>query len=302
MDKKSYFGDLMLFLAAFIWGTAFVAQVAGMDRIGPFTFNMARSIVAVISLGAYLIFTKAKLPKDMSFLLKGGLVCGFFIFVGTSFQQIGLQYTTAGKTGFITSFYILILPFLTMIFLKHKIDVLTWISIIIGFIGLYLLAIPNLSDFSMNKGDFIVFLGSFCWAGHILVIDYYSKKVNPVELSFLQFVVLSILSGICAFIFENETATLGNIFASWKPIAYAGFLSSGVAYTLQMVGQKYTKPVVASLILSLEAVFAALAGYLLLDEVMTSREFLGSFIVFLAMIFSQIPKDLFKKKYIEIKK
>ena len=302
MKKNRYFGDLMLFLAAFIWGTAFVAQIAGMDRIGPFTFNMARSIVAVMSLGAYLIFTKAKLPKDMSFLLKGGLVCGFFIFVGTSLQQIGLQYTTAGKTGFITSFYILILPFLTMIFLKHKIDVLTWISIIIGFIGLYLLAIPNLSDFSMNKGDFIVFLGSFCWAGHILVIDYYSKKVNPVELSFLQFIVLSILSGICAFIFENETATLGNIFASWKPVAYAGFLSSGVAYTLQMVGQKYTKPVVASLILSLEAVFAALAGYLILDEVMTSREFLGSFIVFLAMIFSQIPKDLFKKKYIEIKK
>ena len=302
MKKNRYFGDLMLFLAAFIWGTAFVAQIAGMDRIGPFTFNMARSIVAVISLGAYLIFTKAKLPKDMSFLLKGGLVCGFFIFVGTSLQQIGLQYTTAGKTGFITSFYILILPFLTMIFLKHKIDVLTWISIIIGFIGLYLLAIPNLSDFSMNKGDFIVFLGSFCWAGHILVIDYYSKKVNPVELSFLQFVVLSILSGICAFIFENETATLGNIFASWKPVAYAGFLSSGVAYTLQMVGQKYTKPVVASLILSLEAVFAALAGYLILDEVMTSREFLGCAIVFLAMIGSQIPTDIFDKKYVKLDK
>lgn len=301
MNKKSYFGDLMLFLAAFIWGTAFVAQIAGMDRIGPFTFNMARSIVAVVSLGAYLIFTKAKLSKDLSFLLRGGLVCGFFIFVGTSLQQIGLQYTTAGKTGFITSFYILILPFLTMILLKHKIDVLTWISIIIGFIGLYLLAIPNLSDFSVNKGDFIVFLGSFCWAGHILVIDYYSKKVNPVELSFLQFFVLTVLSGIFAFIFESETATLSNIFASWKPVAYAGFLSSGVAYTLQMVGQKYTKPVVASLILSLEAVFAALAGYLILDEVMTSREFLGCFIVFSAMIFSQIPKDIFKKKYIGLK-
>ena len=302
MNKKSYFGDLMLFLAAFIWGTAFVAQVTGMDRIGPFTFNMARSIVAVISLGAYLIFTKAKLPKDMSFLLKGGLVCGFFIFVGTSFQQIGLQYTTAGKTGFITSFYILILPFLTMIFLKHKIDVLTWISIIIGFIGLYLLAIPNLSDFSMNKGDFIVFLGSFCWAGHILVIDYYSKKVNPVELSFLQFFVLTILSGICALLFENETATMNNIFLSWKSIAYAGFLSSGIAYTLQMVGQKYTNPIIASLILSLEAVFAALAGYIMLDEVMTSREFLGCSIVFLAIIFSQIPKDIFKKKYVSLKK
>ena len=301
MNKKSYFGDLMLFLAAFIWGTAFVAQVTGMDKIGPFTFNMARSIVAVICLGAYLISTKAKIPKNKAFLLKGGLICGIFIFTGTSLQQIGLQYTTAGKTGFITSFYILILPFITMIFLKHKIDLLTWISIIIGFIGLYLLAVTSLRGFSMNKGDFIVFLGSFCWEGHILVIDYYSKKVNPVELSFLQFFVLTILSGICAFIFENETATLGNIFASWKSVMYAGFFSSGVAYTLQMVGQKYTKPVVASLILSLEAVFAALAGYLILDEVMTSREFTGCFIVFLAMIFSQIPKDLFKKKYIGLK-
>ena len=300
MDKKRYFGDLMLFLAAFIWGTAFVAQVTGMDKIGPFTFNMARSVIAIICLGAYLIITKAKLPKDIGVLLQGGLVCGFFIFMGTSLQQIGLQYTTAGKTGFITSFYILIIPFLTI--LKHKIDLLTWVSIIIGFIGLYLLAIPSLNDFTINKGDFIVFLGSFCWAGHILIIDYYSKKVNPVELSFLQFVVLTILSGICALLFENETATMNNIFLSWKSIAYAGLLSSGIAYTLQMVGQKYTNPVVASLILSLEAVFAALAGYFMLDEIMTSREFLGCSIVFLAIIFSQIPKDIFKKKYIGVKK
>lgn len=302
MNKKRYFGDLMLFLAAFIWGTAFVAQVTGMDRIGPFTFNMARSIIAIICLGAYLIITKSKLPKDIGVLLQGGLVCGFFIFMGTSLQQIGLQYTTAGKTGFITSFYILIIPFLTMIFLKHKIDLLTWISIIIGFIGLYLLAIPNLSDFTINRGDFIAFLGSFCWGGHILIIDYYSKKVSPVQLSFLQFVMLTILSGICALLFENETATMNNIFLSWKSIAYAGFLSSGIAYTLQMVGQKYTNPIIASLILSLEAVFAALAGYIMLDEVMTSREFLGCSIVFLAIIFSQIPKDIFKKKYVSLKK
>ena len=302
MDKKRYFGDLMLFLAAFIWGTAFVAQVTGMDRIGPFTFNMARSVIAIICLGAYLIITKAKLPENLGLLLQGGLVCGLFIFLGTSLQQIGLQYTTAGKTGFITSFYILIIPFLSVIFLKHKIDLLTWGSIILGFIGLYLLAIPNLSEFTINKGDFIVFIGSFLWAGHILIIDYYSKKINPVELSFLQFVVLTILSGICAFIFENETATMSNIMFSWKSIAYAGFLSSGIAYTLQMVGQKYTNPVIASLILSLEAVFAALAGYFMLDEIMTSREFLGCCIVFLAIISSQIPKDIFKKKYIGIKK
>lgn len=300
MNKKSYFGDLTLLLAAFIWGTAFVAQIAGMDRIGPFTFNTSRSVIAILCLGLYLWISKIKFPENKTELLKAGMICGFLIFVGTSLQQIGLQYTTAGKTGFITSFYILIIPFLG-IFLKHKIDLSIWISVIIGFIGLYLLAVPSLTDFSVNKGDFIVFLGSFCWAGHILVIDHYSKKFNPICLSFLQFVVLTILSAICSFIFENETLTLYNIAASWKAIAYAGFMSSGIAYTLQMIGQKYTNPVVASLILSLEAVFAALSGYLILDEVMTNREFLGCVIVFISIIFSQIPKDIFKKKYVNLK-
>lgn len=300
MNKKSYFGDLTLLLAAFIWGTAFVAQITGMDRIGPFTFNTSRSVIAILCLGLYLWISKIKFPENKTELLKAGMICGFLIFVGTSLQQIGLQYTTAGKTGFITSFYILIIPFLG-IFLKHKIDLSIWISVIIGFIGLYLLAVPSLTDFSVNKGDFIVFLGSFCWAGHILVIDHYSKKFNPICLSFLQFVVLTILSAICSFAFENETLTLYNIAASWKAIAYAGFMSSGIAYTLQMIGQKYTNPVVASLILSLEAVFAALSGYLILDEVMTNREFLGCVIVFISIIFSQIPKDIFKKKYVNLK-
>ena len=300
MNKKSYFGDLTLLLAAFIWGTAFVAQIAGVDRIGPFTFNTSRSVIAILCLGLYLWISKIKFPENKVELLKAGVICGFLIFVGTSLQQIGLQYTTAGKTGFITSFYILIIPFLG-IFLKHKIDLSIWISVIIGFIGLYLLAVPSLTDFSVNKGDFIVFLGSFCWAGHILVIDHYSKKFNPICLSFLQFVVLTILSAICSFAFENETLTLYNIAASWKAIAYAGFMSSGIAYTLQMIGQKYTNPVVASLILSLEAVFAALSGYLILDEVMTNREFLGCVIVFISIIFSQIPKDIFKKKYVNLK-
>ncbi|WP_315523879.1 DMT family transporter [Fusobacterium massiliense] len=300
MNKKSYFGDLTLLLAAFIWGTAFVAQIAGMDRIGPFTFNTSRSVIAILCLGLYLWISKIKFPENKVELLKAGVICGFLIFVGTSLQQIGLQYTTAGKTGFITSFYILIIPFLG-IFLKHKIDLSIWISVIIGFIGLYLLAVPSLTDFSVNKGDFIVFLCSFCWAGHILVIDHYSKKFNPICLSFLQFVVLTILSAICSFILESETLTLYNIAASWKAIAYAGFMSSGIAYTLQMIGQKYTNPVVASLILSLEAVFGALSGYLILDEVMTNREFLGCAIVFISIIFSQIPKDIFKKKYVNLK-
>lgn len=302
MQTKKYFGDLMLFIASFIWGTTFVAQVTGMDKIGPFTFNMARSIIGVISLIVYVLITKTKFSGDKKEVIKGGLLCGLFIFVGTSLQQMGLLYTTAGKTGFITSFYILIIPFLSIVFLKHKIQAFTWIVVIIGFVGLYLLAVPSLSDFSINKGDLIVFIGSFCWAGHILIIDYYSKKVNPVELSILQFTVLFVASLIMTFLFERDTATIDNIFSSWASIVYAGILSTGVAYTLQMVGQKYTSPVVASLILSLEAVFAALAGYFVLNETMTSREFLGCVIVFLSMILSQVPTDIFSRKYINIKK
>lgn len=302
MKNKKYFGDLMLFLASFIWGTTFVAQITGMDRIGPFTFNMSRSVVGIIALFIYMLITKTKFSSDRKDLFKGGMLCGLFIFIGTSLQQVGLLYTTAGKTGFITSFYILVIPFLGIIFFKTKIAPITWGIIIIGFIGLYLLAVPSLETFNINKGDFIVFLGSFCWAGHILAVDHFSKKVNPVELSIFQFVILMLASLVMTLIFERETATLSNIFLSWKSIVYAGLLSTGVAYTLQMVGQKYTSPVVASLILSLEAVFAALAGFFVLNETMTSREFLGCAIVFLAMIGSQIPTDIFDKKYIKLDK
>lgn len=291
----------MLLLTSFIWGSAFVAQVTGMDLIGPFAFNTSRSVLAVISLGFLTFFIKDSVKGKFSDLIKGGLACGFFLFMGASLQQVGIAYTTAGKTSFITTLYILIIPIFGFIFLKHKVNLITWFAVLLGLIGLYLIAIPSTSSFNMNKGDFIVFIGSFFWSGHILVIDYFNKKVDVLRLSLLQFAMVAVLSGIVAFIFERETTTMINIFLSWKSIAYAGVLSAAVAYTLQMVGQKYTTPVLASLILSLESVFGALSGYLFLNEILSTKEFLGCTILFIAIIIVQIPADLFQKKNKKIK-
>lgn len=291
----------MLLLTSFIWGSAFVAQVTGMDLIGPFAFNTSRSVLAVISLGLLTFFIKDRVKGKVSDLIKGGLACGFFLFMGTSLQQVGIAYTTAGKTSFITTLYILIIPIFGFIFLKHKVNLITWFAVLLGLIGLYLIAIPSTSSFSMNKGDFIVFIGSFFWSGHILVIDYFNKKVDVLRLSLLQFAMVAVLSGIITFIFERETTTMVNIFLSWKSIAYAGVLSAAVAYTLQMVGQKYTTPVLASLILSLESVFGALSGYLFLNEILSTKEFIGCTILFIAIIIVQIPTDIFQKKNKKLK-
>nr|WP_241635118.1 DMT family transporter [Fusobacterium gastrosuis] len=295
MNKK-ILGNVLLLITAIIWGSAFVAQITGMDVLGPFTFSATRSLIATIFLGFLVMFLKDEMNTKTSDLIKGGLACGVFIFIASSLQQFGLLFTTAGKASFITTLYILIVPILALLIMKNKISLATWIAIILGAIGLYLLAIPSGASFSINKGDFVVFIGAFFWAAHILVIDYFTKKVNPVKLSFMQFAVMTILSAIVAMLFERETATLSNIMFSWKSIAYAGFISSGIAYTLQMVGQKYTNPVLASLILSLESVFGALSGYLFLNEILSTKEFLGCVIVFVAIIIAQVPNDFFKRK------
>ncbi|MDD7410438.1 MAG: DMT family transporter [Fusobacterium gastrosuis] len=295
MNKK-ILGNVLLLITAIIWGSAFVAQITGMDVLGPFTFSATRSLIATIFLGFLVMFLKDEMNTKTSDLIKGGLACGVFIFIASSLQQFGLLFTTAGKASFITTLYILIVPILALLIMKNKISLATWIAIILGAIGLYLLAIPSGASFSINKGDFVVFIGAFFWAAHILVIDYFTKKVNPVKLSFMQFAVMTILSAIVAMLFERETATLSNIMLSWKSIAYAGFFSSGIAYTLQMVGQKYTNPVLASLILSLESVFGALSGYLFLNEILSTKEFLGCVIVFVAIIIAQVPNDFFKRK------
>lgn len=287
-------GNGALLLTSFIWGSAFVAQVTGMDLIGPFTFSASRCLLSTIFVLFLLFFQKEKEKSSQKNLILGGLACGVFLFLGSSFQQVGLQYTSAGKTSFITSLYIVLVPLLG-IFFKKKISLFTWMAVFLGTLGLYLLAMSGLEEgASINKGDFFVFIGSFFWAAHILVIDSFSKKVSPLKLSCFQFAVTTVLAGLVAF--SIETPNLPDIFLSWKSIAYAGILSGGVAYTLQMIGQKHTtNPTLASLILSLESVFGALAGFMVLHERLTSTEIVGCVVMFGAILVAQIPEDFFKK-------
>lgn len=294
--KKFIFGEGALLLTSLIWGTAFVAQVTGMDLIGPFTFSASRCFLSSIFVIFLIMFQKMKEKKrrrnlngsKRRALIISGIACGVLLFLGSSCQQVGLQFTTAGKTSFITSLYIIIVP-LMGIFFKKKVNLNTWMAVFLGTIGLYLLAMSGLHEGGVvNKGDLIVFIGSFFWAAHILVIDKYAKEVDPIHLSCFQFVVTTILAGSVAIVIENPQIL--DILASWKSIAYAGILSGGIAYTLQMVGQKYTtSPTLASLILSLESVFGAIAGYVVLNERLTNSEMIGCVIMFAAIIIAQLP-------------
>lgn len=294
-QKGRLMGDIMLMTTAFIWGTAFVAQRAGMEHIGPLTFMATRYVLAVISIGIvaclYFYTNKKKYamslsgPKyDKRTTIVSGLVTGSILFVASSMQQTGLVYSSAGKVGFITALYIIIVPVLG-IFFKKRVGPLTWFGVVLATIGLYLLTMKE--DLTMEYGDFIVLIASFIWAVHILVIDYYSNKVEPLYMSFLQFFVATILSCIAMFLWEKPEWS--GIWAARVSIFYAGVFSAGVGYTLQMIAQKNTDPTIASLILSLEAVFGALGGYFLLNEVLSTKELIGCVIMFAAILIAQIP-------------
>lgn len=279
---------LMLFLTAFIWGTAFVAQSVGMDYLEPFTFNGIRSLIGGIAL-LPCIWLLGKLdgnPKEESRkdLILGGIACGVLLFAASSLQQAGIRYTTAGKAGFITAFYIVIVPVLG-IFLHKKIGWKIWIAVVLALFGLYFLCITE--SFSIGKGDTLVFLCALVFAIHILVIDHFAPKVNGVKMSCIQFFVCGILSVPCMFLME--TPKIADVKAAWMPILYAGVLSCGVAYTLQILGQKNVNPAVASLILSLESCFSVLAGWIVLGESLSIRESVGCILMFSAIILAQIP-------------
>lgn len=280
---------LILFLTAFIWGTAFVAQSVGMDHLGPFAFNGIRNFIGGIALlPCILLLDKLKLMDegtgDKKDLILGGICCGIFLFAASSLQQIGIQYTTAGKAGFITAFYIVLVPVLG-IFLKQKTGWKVWVAVAIAIVGLYFLCITE--SFSIGKGDIYIFFCALVYAGHILVIDYFAPKTNGVKMSCIQFFVAGILSVPFMVIFE--TTTVEAVFASWGPILYAGVLSSGVAYTLQIIGQKNVNPAIASLILSLESCISVLAGWAILGEQLSSRELTGCVLMFAAIILAQLP-------------
>lgn len=293
--------DLMLFLAAFIWGASFVAQRAGMDYIGPFTFNGIRCFVgALVLIPVILVLDRQRKRKDSvegimplteeekknsrKTLLLGGLSCGVVLFISSSLQQIGIIYTTAGKAGFITALYIVLVPILGL-FLGRKVRKILWLCVALATIGLYLLCIKE--DFTIGKGDLLVLICAFGFAVHILLIDYFSPKADGVKMSALQFFICGVLSTPCMIIFE--TIDWGNILDCWLPILYAGIMSCGIAYTLQIIAQKNTEPTVASLILSLEAVFALIAGMILLNEQISAKEAIGCIIMFTAIILAQLP-------------
>ncbi|MCB6993811.1 DMT family transporter [bacterium 210820-DFI.6.37] len=298
MSKKLR-GNLLLLLTALIWGISFVAQRAGMEYIGPFTFNGIRSLIGgivlipVILLLARMDQKGGKNERELSdeekqaerkTLLLGGLSCGIVLFIASSLQQIGVVYTTAGKAGFITALYIVLVPILG-IFIGKKIRPVIWLCVALSVAGLYLLCMKG--GFSLSKGDLLVLLCALAFAVHILVIDYFSPKTNGVKLSCIQFFVCGIISLVPMLVFE--TPVWSQILDCWLPILYAGVLSCGVAYTLQIVAQKDTDPTVASLLLSLESVFAVISGVILLHEHIAARELMGCVIMFAAIIIAQLP-------------
>ena len=280
---------IMLLLTSLIWGTAFVAQSMGMDYLEPFTFNGVRSLIGGIALLPCIwllerINGKTQVSGSRKDLICGGIACGLLLFAASSLQQMGIQYTTAGKAGFITAFYIVFVPVLG-IFLKKTAGWKVWISVWMALVGLYFLCIKE--GFSIGKGDMFIFLCALVFSVHILVIDHYSPKVDGVKMSCIQFFVCGIAS--IPFMFLTETPQIGNMLNAWLPLLYAGVMSCGVAYTLQIVGQKNVNPAIASLLLSMESCFSVLSGWIILGETLSVREGIGCVLMFVAIILAQLP-------------
>lgn len=302
-ENKTGRNSLLLILTAFIWGIAFVAQSTGGDAVGPYTFNCIRSLIGGIVLlpviklldSLHLTNQKPESTSNKKTLLIGGICCGIALALASNLQQMGLFLgASAGKAGFLTACYILIVPVLG-IFLKKKCGLKIWIGIVIAVIGLYLLCIHG--DFSIQFSDVLLLFCAFLFAVHILVIDHFSPLADGVRMSCIQFFVCSALSFIPMF-FVDMGHSLSGIEAwapallnpsAWIPILYAGVLSCGVAYTLQIVGQQGVNPTVASLLMSLESVFSVLAGWVILGEALSPRELLGCVLIFGAVILAQIP-------------
>jgi len=287
--KKQLRGSICLLLATVIWGSTFIAQSVGMDLIEPFTFQAVRNALAVPFL-MLVIFLFDSNKKDYvknwmdPTLWKAGFICGCALFLAAGLQQIGLVYTSAGKAGFITAMYIVLVPILGLA-LKRRPSPAAWISVVIATVGLYMLSCVGVTE--INVGDLYVAGCALFFAVQITLIDRYAATVDNLRLNCIQCLVCSALSAVCMFIFETPNMNL--ILDCWFPLCYAGILSMGVAYSLQIIGQKYLAATPASLIMSLESVFAALCGWAFLHETMTAFEFTGCILVFAAVILSQLP-------------
>ncbi|MEL7647842.1 MAG: DMT family transporter [Sedimentibacter sp.] len=288
MKTKEARSVLILLLTAAIWGFAFVAQRVGMQHVGAFTFNGVRFALGSISLLPVIYFFGRKNKDaqteqaDTKTTFKSGIIAGSVLFIAASLQQIGLIYTTAGKAGFITSLYIVLVPIIGILF-KQKTHMKTWIGALTAAVGLYFLSINE--SFTIEFGDLLVLIGAIFWACHILVIDKFVKNVDAIKLSSIQFATCSVFSLITAFLYED--VNILGISNALVPILYGGIMSAGVAYTLQAVGQKHAKPSHAAIALSMESVFAAIGGLIMLNEIMPLRGYFGCVLMFLGMLIAQ---------------
>ncbi len=285
-------GSFLLVLTALIWGCAFVAQSAGMEHIGPWTFTCIRSYIGAFVLWALMPLidrlrgVKGKDKGNPVLLWKGGIACGIALAAASMFQQAGIQYTTAGKAGFLTALYVILVPILSML-LGNKVTKTVWISAVTAVAGFYFLSISE--TLSLAYGDMLVLVCALLFAVHIMIIDYFSPGTDGVRLSCIQFLTCAVLCTLPMMLLEHPT--LAMIKAAAVPILYAGAISSGAGYTLQIIGQKDVEPALASLLMSLESVFAAVFGFLLLHEALSLKELLGCVMIFSAIIYSQLAEQ-----------
>ena len=303
MSKKMQSNILLLF-TALIWGSSFVAQKSGMDYIEPFTFNGIRMVMGGLVLIPFILLMDRKKARDGAAepmsdeekakarkkIIAGGICCGLAIFVASSLQQFGVSYTTAGKAGFITTLYVVIVPIISVL-LRKRVRPIMWLCVVLGAVGLYLLCMTD-DSFKLAFGDMLVLLCAVAFAVHIMVVDHFAAKLDGTKLSCIQFLTSGILGLVGMAIFESPD--ISAILDCWLPILYAGVLSCGLGYTFQVIAQKYAEPTVASLLMSLESVFAVISGAILLHETMSMRELTGCAVIFAAVIISQLPEK--KKK------
>lgn len=300
--KREFKASIMLFATAIIWGLAFVAQAAGMEHLGPLSFTASRCFVAVVFLYLTYKFFMMKSASyreeklDMKRTLVGGSICGLVFTIAINLQQVSLIYTTAAKASFLTALYIVFIPVIGLFFGRRP-SVKIMLCIFLAMVGTYLLSIKG--GLKINRGDLIVILSALVFAIHILLLTKYSTNTNAVLVSLVQFAVCGVISLVGALVLED--ISMEAILKSQATILYVGILSSGVGFTIQLMALKDLEPVVASMICSLESVFGALFGWLILSQEMTEREIFGAIVIFLATIFAQVPIETYLEKRLERK-
>lgn len=296
--NKQIKANACLLATAIIWGLGIVIQKDGMGSIGPFLYSALRMLIGSVTLCVMLLVNDKlhgkvsvdKTSQPDKTLYIGGIVTGILMFFAANLQQIGLVYTNAGKTAFITALYMLLVPIIGIL-LKHKTNINNWIGAVIGAVGLYFLCVTT--QFTVTTGDVIVFIGSFCWAAHILAVNHFAPKVDVIRLMCIQFIVSGIMS-LAAAVFTEEII-LADILSCVPGLLYTGIVSTALASALQGIGQKYAHPTTASILLSTESLFATICGFIFLNEVMNGRELIGCILMLLAVILSQLPVIKIKK-------